>query len=203
MEVTIKELRKKDYSKAIQFAIKGMHFNWYLDNKLLLNLYGRYFWYLEINRATQVIAAYLGDELAGVLLANIKGEEIKYYSFLKAFYVKIFDFLQNIFYKDGAGIYEEITNKLLEKYLENNSPRGEIIFLASNPKIKAKGIGSKLLSELERREKGKKIYLHTDDACTYQFYENRGFERVCERDIVLDMRNKKVPLKCLIYSKTI
>lgn len=44
LELQIKELRKKDYNKVIQYAIKGMHFNMYLDNKVLLNLYGRYFW---------------------------------------------------------------------------------------------------------------------------------------------------------------
>lgn len=52
---------KKDYKKAIQFAITGMHFNWFMDNRLLLNLYGRNFWYMEVNRATQVIA---GREVA-------------------------------------------------------------------------------------------------------------------------------------------
>lgn len=67
-------IKKADYKKAIQFAIEGMHFNWYLDNKLLQNLYGRYFLYLEMSRATQAIAAYKGDELAGVLLCEMKGE---------------------------------------------------------------------------------------------------------------------------------
>ena len=65
----ITELRKKDMRKAIQFAIKGMHFDWYMDSKLELNLYGRYFWYLESNKATQMIALYDDDRLAGVLLA--------------------------------------------------------------------------------------------------------------------------------------
>ena len=51
-----------------------MHFDWYTKNKLLLNLYGRYFWYLELNRATQIIALYADDESAGVLLADIKGK---------------------------------------------------------------------------------------------------------------------------------
>ena len=50
-----------------------MHFDWYTKNKLLLNLYGRYFWYLELNRATQIIALYADDE-SGVLLADIKGK---------------------------------------------------------------------------------------------------------------------------------
>lgn len=43
MELKIKELNKKDCNKVMQYAIKGMHFNMYLANKLELNLYGRYF----------------------------------------------------------------------------------------------------------------------------------------------------------------
>ena len=54
MKLEVRELRKKDYKKAIQSAIIGMHFNWYTDSKLAVNLYGKYFWYLEMTRATQV-----------------------------------------------------------------------------------------------------------------------------------------------------
>jgi len=205
LEIQIKDyIRKKDYTKAIQFAIIGMHFDWYLDNKFLLNLYGKYFWYLSMGRATQIIAAYVGDELAGILLADIKGEEKKHCSFWQSLYVKIFDILQNIFYKGGVGIYNKANKEMFVKYLKNNTPYGEIIFFAANPEIKTKGIGSRLLNELERRESGKKLYLYTDNACTYQFYERRGFERSCEKDVILnlgDLGDKKVPLKCLLYSK--
>ena len=81
----IRELQKKDIKKAIQFAISGMHFELYLKNKTIRNLYGKYFWYLETNRATHLFAAYEGDTLAGVILAEIKGEPRKYYSKRKAF----------------------------------------------------------------------------------------------------------------------
>ena len=57
-----------------------------------------------------------------------------------------------------------------------------------------------MLNELEKREKGKEIYLFTDDQCTYQFYENRGFDKVGEEDIILKLE-KEVPLKCLLYRK--
>jgi len=203
VNIEIRELRKKDYKQAIEFAITGMHFNRYLDNKMLLSLYGRYFLYLELTRATQVIAAYVGDELAGVLLAEIKGEDKKYHSFGKSLYVKAFDFLQKTFYRDGVDPYDKANKEMYLRYLEDNSPDGEIIFLTANPQVKAKGIGTKLLNELERRERRKKIYLFTDDSCTYQFYEHRGFERSCEKDIILDFKSRKVPLKCLLYSKVI
>lgn len=199
----IKKIKKKDYKKAIHFAISGMHFDWYLDNKFLLNLYGRYFWYLEMNRATQIIAVYSDNSLAGILLAKMNGEKRKHYSFWETLYVNVFEILQKCFAKKEVGAYDGANKELFEQYCKNNSPDGEIIFLAANPDVKIKGIGSFLLEEFERRENGKQIYLYTDNACTYQFYEHRDFERAGEKDIELHFKNKIVNLKCFLYSKKI
>ena len=68
----LKAFQSKDMSKVIQFAIRGMHLDLYLKNRLLLNLYGRFFWYLETNRATQIIAAYEGDTLEVSCLQRLK-----------------------------------------------------------------------------------------------------------------------------------
>lgn len=203
MEIEIRELQRKDFNGAISFAIRGMHFDWYMDSKFLLGLYGRYFWYTETNRATQMIAAYAGDTLAGVLLAGIRGEKCRYRSFWKACYVRIFDFLQQAFFKDSAGTYDETNREMFAEYAKMNKPDGEIIFLAANPDVKIKGIGTLLLSELEKREKGKMVYLYTDNACSYPFYEHRGFQKAAEREVLLDFGKKKVPLVCLLYSKVL
>lgn len=202
MEIVIKEIRKKDYKKAIRYAIEGMQFNRYSNNKIFLNLYGRYFWYLELTNSTQIISAYIGDELVGVLLANVEGEK-KYKSFSKSLYIKIYSFFQNILYKEGVGMYNEANKEMFEKYKKTNNPNGEIKFFAVNPNIKGKGIGSKILEEFERREKGKQFFLFTDEGCSYQFYEHRGFERVGEKDILLDLNDRKVNFKCFLYSKNI
>lgn len=203
MDIKIQDLRRKDFYKAVRFAITGMHFEWYFEGKLLRKLYGWYFWYMEMARATQVLAAYRGDKLAGVLLAEIKGETKKHGSLLGRLYVGAFDFLQRTFYKESAGVYEEANREMFAKYAAGNFPDGEILFLAADPEKKAKGVGSRLLCELERRERGKKIYLYTDSACTYPFYERRGFERSCEKEILLDIGGKRVPLTCFLFSKTL
>jgi hypothetical protein len=203
MNFEIRELKRKDERAAMQFAITGMHFNWYVDSKVILKLYGRYFWYLERTRATQVIAAYCGDRLAGVLLAEMKGDQRQRRSLWQSFYLKCFDLLQRLFSEKGAGLYEKTTRELLDGYLVENSPDGEIVFLAANPEFKGKGVVSYLLTEFERREPGKTVFLHTDDACTYQFYDHRGFDCVGEKQIVMEIMGKQVPLKCLLYSKRI
>ena len=197
----VSELQAKDTNKAIQFAVTGMHFGMYLSNPLLQKLYGRYFWYLETNRASHIIAAYEGDILAGVLLAQMNGKAPEHHSLWRAIYVKIFDFMQSTFFKGSAGLYENTNVEMFAEYEESYSPDGEIVFLAANPAIRTKGIGSILLAELMKREKGKRIYLFTDDFCTYQFYEHRGFDRVCERDITLELGNRQIEMKCLLYSR--
>jgi len=203
VSIDIRTLDKSDYKKAIQFAIKGMHFDWYLDSPFLLNAYGRYFWYLEMNRATEIFAAYVDDEFVGVLLAEIYGEEKIHQVWTEKLYVRFVDIIQKLFFKGGAGLYDETVKAQLNHFLTNTKPDGEIIFLAADPDSKIKGVGTALLRALEKKIPGKILYLHTDDACTYQFYERRGFERVEEQDIVLELPKGNVPLKCFIYSKRI
>ena len=48
---------------------------------------------------------------------------------------------------------------MLAEFEETNSPDGEMNFLAVDPKLNGKGIGTVLLNELSKREKGKLIYL--------------------------------------------
>ena len=154
-----------------------------------------------MNRATQIFAAYVNGKFAGVLLAEIKGEKRKQQSAMGKLYVGLVGMIQRRLFKGGAGLYEETTQKQLAHYLKSHTPDGEILFLAADPDCKTKGIGTALLHALEAREKGKTFYLYTDDACTYQFYERRGFERAEEKKIVLEMPKGKVPLRCFLYSK--
>lgn len=203
MTFTFKKLRKQDHRQAIQFAIKGMNFNRYVTQPLLLNLYGRYFWYLEFLRATDVIALYADEVLAGVLLAEITNEPRQNQSFFKKIYVKAFQFLQNLWGKNATGPYELANEKLKTSYLKNTTPNGEIIFLAANPDLKISGIGSRLLKEFERRHLGKEIFLFTDSGCTYQFYEKRGFQLAGAKEISLSFQNTRTSLTCMLFNKKI
>ena len=107
------------------------------------------------------------------------------------------------FFKSSAGTYDTVNKDMLDVYKEHYQPDGEIIFLAANPTLKVKGVGTALLNALEKDLSGKEIYLYTDSLCTYQFYEKRGFERYQERTIKLTLNKKKVPLSCFLYRKKI
>lgn len=199
--IEIKHIRKRDYKKAQQFAIEGMHLNWYIDAGVILNLYSKYFWHMELNRATKAYGAYVEDVFVGVLLADMRNEPKKYRRWWRTMFVGLFDILQHIFAGDGLGAYDAANQDMLYSFYKKNTPDGEIVFLAADPNSKIKGVGTALLAALESDEKGKQIYLYTDDACTYQFYEHRGFKRAEERDAVIDIGGRQVPLKCLLYTK--
>ena len=74
MALVFSRLKHKDYAKAVRFMMVGMNVDAYHDNKLFQYAYGIYFFYSELIRSSQVIAAYEGKRLAGVLLADMDGE---------------------------------------------------------------------------------------------------------------------------------
>ena len=111
--IEIKEVCRQDYKKAQKFAIQGMHLDWYM----------------ELNRATKVYGAYIDDIFVGVLLAEIKNEPKRYYSVSKAFYVKIFDWLQHLVAGKGVEEYDEANKDMYKSFCQKNNPDGEIIFL--------------------------------------------------------------------------
>lgn len=110
------ELRRKDFKKAIESAVKGKNFSvCYGKNRITLNLYGKYFLYSEMLKATQIIAAYRGEDLAGALAAIAKGEKRKFRSAVKQLYVKTFEFIQNTFFRQSAGAYDNACRRNAER----------------------------------------------------------------------------------------
>lgn len=97
--------------------------------------------------------------------------------------------------------YNNANKEMIASFKQEHQPDGEINFFGVDPKINGKGIGSKLLDALEKKEKGKLLYLYIDSGCTYQFYEHRGFERIAERAIILSIHGKDIPLTSFLYSK--
>lgn len=199
--IIIQELRKKDHKKARQFAAQGMHLYWYVDDKISLELYARYFLDEELSRATRAYGAYEDGKFVGILLADMKNEPKKYRSTWRSAYIRFFDWVQHHVAGEGVEAYDTANREMLQAFCEKRRPDGEIIFLAADPNSKSKGIGTALLSAFEKDEQGKLVYLYTNNACTYQFYEHRGFVREGEQQVELNLGKKKVPLTCLLYAK--
>lgn len=193
----IRRIEPKDYSKAAKFAAVGMNFQKYTRGKLERLLYSRYFWYSELLRATCSYAAYDGDMLEGVLLATVDGEKRTYNGLKGRAYVAILGPIAKKSEEDYYGANEAIRSGCQE-HLD-----GEITFLATNPEHTGRGVGTALLDAFEKDHPGRNIYLFSDDTCTYQFYEHRGFRKVGERTITESDGRTRFPLRCFMYVKHI
>lgn len=201
MDITIKQLARKDFRNIIQFAIEGMNFGTYFKSKFAVHLFGRYFFYKELEASTQVLAAYMGDQVVGVIMVAMKDEPKLPSSRWRNFYVKSYRKAMQILAKNEGSIYEETNEEMYKAFLQRENPDGEICFLAADPTIQGKGIGSKLLEAIETSSKGKLLYLYTDDDCTYEFYDYKAFERSEQRIITFGSGEDESPLTCFLYSK--
>ncbi|MER2295405.1 MAG: hypothetical protein ABS913_08800 [Desemzia incerta] len=109
MEIDIRPLQKKYFNAARKFAVQGMHLEWYTGNAVELYLYSKYFWYLEISCATIALGAYLGNELVGVLLADMDGEPKVFANRFYRSFVRLAEFVIKLGYKDASNAYEKAT----------------------------------------------------------------------------------------------
>ncbi|MBD7937518.1 GNAT family N-acetyltransferase [Cytobacillus sp. Sa5YUA1] len=203
MSIKIIDLKRKDFNKARKFAIKGMNLSWYTTNAVELYFYSLYFWYDGISKATRALGAYKDDELVGVLLVNMKGEQKYYSSLWSKLFLKLTSSIINQNYESRGSEYDHVNMKMLEELKRTEQVDGELNFFAVNPEIKGQGIGTKLLKELEKLESGKKIYLYSDSGSTYQFYMHRGFLEKGRENIKVEVANEEVPLTCFLFSKTL
>ena len=158
--IKIKEVRRQDYKKAQKFAIQGMHLDWYMDSKVILALYAKYFWYTELNRATKAYGAYVDDNFVGVLLAEIKNEPKCYHSLFKAIYMKIFDWFQHLVAGKGVEEYDEANKDMYNSFCQKNNPDGEIIFLPLTLIAKLKVLEQHYCLHLKRMN-AEKLYIYT------------------------------------------
>jgi len=203
MAIQIRELDSKDYDTARQFAIDGMDIRRYSDIPYEIYLYSKFFFYMELIKSTQILAAYEDDKLIGVLMVEMKGEPVKVNSLWYSTIVKSLGFMMKFMFNGQSNLYNETNEIMYNEYRKTNEPDGELSFFAVDPKLQGKGIGTKMLKELEKIEKGKKIYLFTDSGCNYQFYDHKNFKKEQVKDIEMIIRNKVIPLTCYLYSKVL
>ena len=201
MDITIKQLSKKDFNTVRKFAITGMNLEWYTTNKLETYLYSQYMLSLELMKATKALGAYIDEKPVGVLLACMSGEKKLYKSFGRRLFVCFGNLIMKFF--EASNVYLKFNKQMLNEFKKTHKPDGELNFFVVDPGITGKGIGSILLKQFEQEEDGKLIYLYSDSGATHEFYIRRGFQESGKREAILKRHNKEVLLTCYLYSKTL
>lgn len=201
MALELKPLKIADHDLVITTAIEGMHLADYVKEGFALDNYGRFFFYDQLLKASHVLAAYEGDDLAGVMLVNLHDHPKAMHSWWRAAYVKAIHFIER--FTPMGSQYGSANGKLLSDYLSTNPVDGEIGFLAAIPRPGVKGVGRFLLAELEKIAPEKHLFLFTDDGCNYGFYDAMGFERVGTKAIEFEGPKGPTTMERMMYVTTV
>ncbi|WP_051920754.1 GNAT family N-acetyltransferase [Bifidobacterium cuniculi] len=199
MTYAIRTVARRDYAKAVSFAMEGMHFDALIPIEPLRRAYAWWFWYDELRKATQVIAAYDGDRLLGVLLARMRAGVARPLPLGARLAWRAMDVVVTL--GNFEADYVRANRAMRADYLRDHRPDGEILFLTADPHAGVPGIGTALLNELACRESGKEVFLYTDSGCTWQFYERRGFVRYGERTVRTSRKGPE--LTCMLYARVL
>ena len=185
---------------AARFAMEGMHLDRYVENALERWIYEKYVIREALARSNYLIGAYQDDRLVGFLFGCFKGQPLPYRDSRFIFLQCLFKLLERLSPSASRDDVYDATNRAMKATLRSE-PDVELVFFAIDPACKGKGVGTKLLAAFERACAGMDMFLRTDDACTYQFYEHRGFMRAAERDVVMEGAKGAFTLKCMMYVK--
>lgn len=101
-----------------------------------------------------------------------------------------------------GGLNFRRVSEAYEKMLEGRSYDGCITVMAVAEGYKGKGIGTRLLDEVEayHRSKGvKSAFLFSDSLCDYEFYERHGFKRMAEGEIQRKKGGEKAVHTAYLY----
>ncbi len=198
--VTIRLFKpKEDFAAAARFAQEGMHLDNYAGGGIVGKLFAADAMCEAIARSTHFYAAYDDARFAGFLLADSWGAPKPYErSRYARFHGLAKALMQLSDRRDAENAYAEANKDMLGRL--DPVPNVEITYFAADPSLVGKGVGSKLLAAFERDFIGKRAFLFTDDGCTYQFYEHRGFTRAEERTIPGAYAEGR-SMRCMTYVK--
>jgi len=174
-KLTIRSIDRKDLNKASEFAAQGMNFSSYTENPIALYLYRQYALTGALMKSTVTLGAYLNGQFVGFLFARFDGETKVPVGWGRRLFVNIAEKLMGLTgYREAIGTYDQANQTMYHEFASTH-PEGEVTYFAVDPTLKGKRIGSRLLEEIERRYKNKRIFLYTDSNCNYQFYLKKGF----------------------------
>ncbi|WP_097014312.1 GNAT family N-acetyltransferase [Anaerocolumna aminovalerica] len=113
---------------------------------------------------------------------------------------------QAVKYKDNIDDYKKVQNTYYQLITgKENDFDGSLTLFAVTQECRGLGVGKTLLSypfEYLKSQNTRNIYLYTDSACNYKFYDNHGFVRLGEENLKITRENKPSTLDVFLYEYT-
>ena len=205
-----KNLEKQNYNEVADLLSAAFGLHRYVSDQGLLQLFKRQYLYSCLSEATFSRVAEQNGKVVGVIMANARsdyrilphigpGLKCLLYSFKLKMYVRKIS--------DSISGYHEL-HQIYRKFFQRHKGEfdGVLTLFAVNSECRGKGVGKKLLSDVEaywKKHQTKSIYLYTDTTCNFGFYEHQGFVRLEEEKLLLKSDGKPFEMSVFLYGYAI
>lgn len=204
--IIYRNLKKQDYNAVAELLSHSFGLHRYVSDKRLLRIFKKQYLYSCLSEATFSRVAEQNGKIVGVIMGNAQSDyhilphigfwlQFLLYSLkMKIYGKKIGDSISGYYYLHR--IYRNFSQR------HNGEFDGVLTLFAVNSECRGKGIGKKLLSDMEtywKEHQTKSIYLYTDTTCNYGFYEHQGFIRLEEDTLLLTSDGKPFEMEVFLY----
>ena len=115
--------------------------------------------------------------------------------------MRLFEAAQGLLFRGGGDVYARANRELFAQYEKAHAPDGEITFLAADPALEGQGTGTRLLRSWRGARRQGVLPCTRTTAATSPFTNIAASSAPGERDIVMELNGKRVPLRCFLYRR--
>lgn len=178
-QIIYRNLKKQDYNAVADLLSHAFGLHRYVSDKQLLWIFKQQYLYSCLSEATFSRVAEQNGKIVGVIMGNAQSDYhilphigfalrfLLYSLKMKIYGRKISDSISG--YHELHRIYREFSQRHKGEF------DGVLTLFAVHSECRGKGVGKKLLSDLDaywKEHQVKSIYLYTDTTCNYGFYEH-------------------------------
>lgn len=207
MSLIYREYQKSDGDFIKKLIDESFHLGSYVGDKSVLASWLNVYLYSCLAEQTFTCVAENDGEILGVIMGKAQGD-YKFARHLKpaialSYHTLAMGIKGKIRQVDSGDnrrmhkIYSQLIQESGEKF------DGVLTLFAVSKDSQGLGIGKELLRRLliyEKNHGATNIYLHTDSACNYGFYESRGFVRLGAKEVAFTGVNAQKKLDVFLYS---
>lgn len=206
-DLIYRKLEKYDYYEVQNIISNAFGLHKYVSNEKVFEKVKKMYLYSCLAEQKFNMVAMRGGQVVGVIMGSSKNDKFKISNIVNTF--TLLYYIVSIWFssKSKSSGYNEVYKAYDELISDMKSDfDGVLTLFAVKEDARGLGIGKELLSKLNsyyKQNNTNKIYLYTDDTCSYGFYDYMGFSRLKEKQINVIRNNKKAELNIYLYALNI
>jgi len=210
-EIRFESRNAEDIQQLYELYKDGWDFHRLSDHKGIVKHLYKGDMYRSLLSQNHMQTVYVDGDLAGVLMAKVKGakkhrlQNLRYlWPMIKSSLYLGFHSRRSRMLLRSIGRFDKMCDKLLKDTKKKFD--AELTHFITHSRYRGMGLGKKLIENFERHLQSRgaqNYYLYSDTESNYGFYEHMGFLKEAKRGMKIGDTEKQLDVTLFLYSKTL